>query len=88
MDYASYKSRGLAIGSGVTEAACKTVFTQRLKQSGMRWCIEGGQVIVDLRTLVLSRVWKETHQAYLASKPQLELGTLWTPSANTTAKAA
>jgi hypothetical protein len=77
MDYAGYKRRGLAIGSGVTEAACKTVFTQRLKQSGMRWGVAGGQVIVDLRILVLSRVWEDTHQAYLASKPQLAIGTVW-----------
>ena len=37
MDYAGYRRRGLPIGSGVTEAACKTVFTQRFKRSGMRW---------------------------------------------------
>ena len=36
MDYAGYRRRGLPIGSGVTEAACKTVFTQRFKRSGMR----------------------------------------------------
>jgi len=88
MDYAGCKRRGLAIGSGVTEAACKTVFTQRVKQSGMRWGLEGGQVIVDLRILVLSRVWKETHQAYLASMPQLEIGTIWNTEAKTSGKAA
>jgi hypothetical protein len=88
MDYVNYKRRGLAIGSGVTEAACKTVFTQRVKQSGMRWGVAGGQVIVDLRILVLSRVWTETHQAYLASKPQLEIGTLWSTDTKTAAKAA
>lgn len=69
MDYAAYRARGLPIGSGITEAACKTVFTQRLKQSGMTWKIEGGQVIVDLRTIWLSRVWDEVHGAYLAAKP-------------------
>jgi hypothetical protein len=88
MDYAGSKRRGLAVGSGVTEAACKTVFTQRVKQSGMRWGLEGGQVIVDLRILVLSRVWQQTHQAYLASKPQLEIGTIWSTSVKTAAKAA
>lgn len=76
MDYAGCKRRGLAVGSGVTEAACKTVFTQRLKQSGMRWQVEGGQVIVDLRLLVLSQVWDEAYQAYLVSKPQLAMGSL------------
>ena len=68
MDYAGYRRQGLGIGSGVTEAACKTVFTQRLKQSGMTWYVEGGQVIVDLRTILLSGVWDEVHRAYLASK--------------------
>jgi hypothetical protein len=59
MDYARYRRQGLPIGSGVTEAACKTVFTQRLKRSGMRWDKESGQVIVDLRTLYLSGVWQD-----------------------------
>jgi hypothetical protein len=68
MDYASYRRQGLAIGSGVTEAAGKTVFTQRLKQSGMTWYVEGGQVIVDLRVIWLSGVWDEVHGAYLAAK--------------------
>jgi hypothetical protein len=70
MKYAHYRHQGLPIGSGVTEAACKTVFTERLKRSGMTWSRAGGQVIVDLRILVLSGVWQETHQAYLASRPQ------------------
>ena len=46
---ANYRRTGLPIGSGVTEAACKTVFTQRFKESGMSWGIEGGQVILTLR---------------------------------------
>lgn len=50
---------GLPIGSGVTEAACKTVFTQRLKRSGMRWHKESGQVIVDLRVLHRSGIWQD-----------------------------
>ena len=42
MAYSRYRRQGKPIGSGVTEAACKTVFSQRLKQSGMRWEGEGG----------------------------------------------
>ncbi len=45
------------------------MFTQRLKRSGMSWTIAGGQVILDLRVIKLSRVWQEVHQRYLASKP-------------------
>src|SRR5207237_8569592 len=37
LDYIRYRRDHLPIGSGVTEAACKTVFTQRMKQSGMTW---------------------------------------------------
>lgn len=59
MNYVEYRRRGLPIGSGVTEAACKTVFTQRFKRSGMRWKVETGQVILDLRTLKLSGIWEE-----------------------------
>ena len=70
MRYAEYRSQGMPIGSGVTEAACKTVFAERLKRSGMTWSSAGGQVIVDLRVLVLSGVWGEAHAAYLRSKPQ------------------
>ena len=47
MQYADYHRHGMPIGSGITEAACKTVFTQRLKRSGMTWQIAGGQRIVD-----------------------------------------
>src|SRR3954451_1963391 len=68
LDYRRYRQCHLPIGSGVTEAACKTVFTQRLKQAGMSWSLEGGQVIVDLRVIHLSGVWKQTHQSYLQSK--------------------
>jgi hypothetical protein len=88
MDYAGYRRRGLALGTGVTEAACKTVFGQRLKQSGMRWQKEGGQVIVDLRVLVLSRVWDQAYQAYLRSKPQFARGTLTGLSTSKAKKAA
>jgi len=69
MDYAACRKVKLPIGSGVTEAACKTVFAQRLKRSGMTWGIAGGQVIVDLRVLVLSRVWEQTYAAYLKAQP-------------------
>ena len=49
MRYAEMKAQGLPIGTGVIEAACKTLVTQRLKQSGMRWGHEGGQAILNLR---------------------------------------
>ena len=68
MDYARYRRQGLPIGSGVTEAACKTVFAQRLKRSGMRWHKESGQIIVDLRVLQLSGIWDEVVRTDLLSR--------------------
>jgi hypothetical protein len=62
MRYAAYKRVGIPRGSGVTEAACKTVYTQRLKLSGMRWTKAGGQTIVDLRVVLLSGVWDDANQ--------------------------
>ncbi len=39
--YATLMRRGFPIGSGITEAACKSVVTQRTKRSGQRWHSEG-----------------------------------------------
>jgi hypothetical protein len=69
MAYARYRRQGLPIGSGVTEAACKTVFTQRLKRSGMRWHKESGQVIVDLRVIYLSGIWDDVVHKDLQARP-------------------
>jgi hypothetical protein len=65
--YAAYREQGMPIGSGVTEAACKTVYTQRLKLSGMRWHGAatpsqdgvGAQTVLNLRVLLLSEVWEQ-----------------------------
>jgi len=75
MDYSDYRRMGLPIGSGVTEAACKTVFTQRFKASGMSWGIEGGQAILTLRLAQLSRVWDTVYRQYLALQPLPNLPT-------------
>jgi len=57
MNYVEYRRRGLPIGSGVIEGACKTVVGSRLKRAGMRWSISGGQSILNLRVLLLSGRW-------------------------------
>jgi len=56
MDYARYQELGLPIGSGVVEAACKTLATQRLKRSGMSWSA-GKQPILTIRSLQQSSRW-------------------------------
>ena len=55
MDYAGHIEKKLPIGSGVTEAACKTLVKQRLCGSGMRWKDKGAKVILSLRALVQSK---------------------------------
>jgi len=41
MNYAMHTEKNLPIGSGVTEAACKTLVKQRLCGLGMRWKDQG-----------------------------------------------
>ena len=52
MNYAQQVDEQLPIGSGVTEAACKTLVKQRLCGSGMRWKTKGAKVVLSLRALV------------------------------------
>jgi hypothetical protein len=54
IDYAEAAAAGQPIGSGVQEAACKTLVTQRMKRSGMSWRTPGGQAILTLRGLAQS----------------------------------
>lgn len=73
MNYKELKSLNISIGSGVTEAGCKVVVSERLKLSGMRWSFEGGQTIMDLRTIKLSGIWAETFQLALMDPKCLKL---------------
>jgi hypothetical protein len=57
MAYADFRRRGLPVGSGPVEAACKSLVKARLCRSGMRWSRAGGQRILDLRTYVKSNRW-------------------------------
>jgi hypothetical protein len=44
-----FRSRGLFTGSGVVAADCQAVISQCLKQSGMRWTVNGASAIATLR---------------------------------------
>ena len=59
MRYAEFRRQGLFVGSGVVEAGCKSVIGLRLKQSGMRWTVEGANAIIALRCCQLSGRWEE-----------------------------
>jgi hypothetical protein len=88
MRYHDFRSSGLPIGSGVTEAACKTLFTQRVKLSGMRWKRSGLQIVLNLRMLVLSGVWDGVYSRSLEERDALLIQTPTHPSRQTTRQAA
>ena len=54
MRYDEYLARGLPIGSGRVEAACKTVVGRRLKCTGMRWTVAGANPVLWVRCARLS----------------------------------
>lgn len=68
MRYQTFRQAGYFIGSGVVEAACKTVVGQRLKQSGMLWSCQGASHLLTVRCALLSGwfqdFWK--HRSNLA----------------------
>ena len=59
MNYFDYREKKLPIGSGVTEAACKTIIKQRLCRSGMRWKNKGASVVIALKCLIQSKRWEQ-----------------------------
>ena len=63
MNYAERRRLRVPIGSGVSEAACKIVFSQRFKCAGMKWGIESGKPILALRVIALSGIWAEAREA-------------------------
>ena len=88
MRYAAYKRVGIPCGSGVTEAACKTIYTQRLKLSGMRWKKAGAQTILNLRVLLLSSVWTEAYRQVLSNFENVKVPTYDLPKQKTFKMAA
>ena len=54
MGYPNHLKHHLPIGSGITEAACKTVVKQRMCVSGARWKDGGASCVLALRTLKLT----------------------------------
>jgi hypothetical protein len=52
MKYAERLEAKLPIGSGVTEAACKTIVKMRMCRGGAKWKEEGAAAVLSLRTLV------------------------------------
>jgi hypothetical protein len=66
MGYPGARRLGLPIGSGNTEATCKTLITVRMKRSGARWKETTARDVINLRALALSDRWEPALQLTLA----------------------
>jgi hypothetical protein len=51
----TFRAKGMPSGSGIAEAACKTVVSTRAQKSGMRWTPDGLDAVLALRTSVLNQ---------------------------------
>jgi len=67
ISYPEFRQRGWQIGSGPTEARCKTT-TYRLKGSGCRWDFKNAESIASLTTLKDSGQWANYWQLHLSTK--------------------
>jgi len=70
MRYRHLKDCKLPIGSGVVEAANKTLVTQRMKRSGMRWRIPGGQAVLTFRALIKSERFEKAWNVLIPAMTQ------------------
>ena len=62
--YPEFQAKGWQIGSGPTEATCKTL-TARLKGSGMRWDGDNAEAVMSLEALSQSGQWDSYWQSQL-----------------------
>jgi hypothetical protein len=67
MRYPLFRAQGMHLGSGIAEAACKTIVGTRAKRAGMRWTPEDIDALLPLRTSVLNgaydSLWKQEYVA-------------------------
>ena len=54
MRYGLFRAAGLFIGSGVVEAACKTIVGKRMKNAGMHWSKKNAEGVIALRCAIHS----------------------------------
>ena len=67
MNYADAKTKHYPIGTGVTEAAAKTVIGTRMKRAGARFSQHGGQTILLFRTALLSDRFDALHAEFTST---------------------
>lgn len=67
MRYPVFRAQGMHLGSGIAEAACKTIVSTRAKRSGMRWTPEGIDALLPVRTSVLNGAYDSLWQQEFAA---------------------
>jgi hypothetical protein len=68
MDYPAYRARGLQVGSGPVESACKQLVSARLKLAGMIWDADGAEAVAVVRAWLKSDRWSEAMRLRPAPK--------------------
>src|SRR5205823_14535410 len=58
--YATFRRRGLPIGSGAIESAVRRIINLRLKGNGLLWLEENAEAVLVMRAAVLTQRWQET----------------------------
>jgi hypothetical protein len=62
MAYVEAQARHYPIGTGITEAAAKTIVGTRMKRAGARFSQHGGQTVMIFRAALLSKRFDALHQ--------------------------
>jgi hypothetical protein len=67
MEYVEAQKRNYPIGTGVTEAAGKTIVAVRMKRAGARFSQHGGQTVMLFRAALLSHRFDALHEELRAT---------------------
>jgi hypothetical protein len=62
MKYTEARRRNYPIGTGITEAAAKTIVGTRMKRAGARFSQHGGQTVMTFRAALLSHRFEALHR--------------------------
>lgn len=71
MRYDEYLARGLPIGSGAAEGACRNLIKDRLERTGMRWTVDGAEAVIQLRATELNGDWEAYWRYHIAAQRRL-----------------
>ena len=70
MHYDQYLAAGYPIASGVAEGACRHVVKDRMELTGMRWCTDSAQAMLDVRAMYLGDDWMEFNEYRISEETE------------------